>query len=128
VGCGALVACAFQSPIATNLTETLPFRGKAAPCPTLTRSQAADYIREHLNVPCTASTLAQHATDGTGPVYTRVGNTTLYEPEDIHQWHKERAKKMRAAREVPWHKKRGPRAITGASKSMRKSRMLVNAD
>jgi len=76
----------------------------------LTRAQAADYIRTHFCIPCSVGTLVQHATDGTGPLYRRFGNTTLYKTADINRWFEERATKpIRRAREVPWNKRRGPR-------------------
>jgi hypothetical protein len=76
----------------------------------LTRAQAAEYIKAHFCIPCSVGTLTQHATDGTGPLYRRIGRTTLYDPADLHRWFEERATKpIRRAVEAPWGKKRGPR-------------------
>ena len=77
----------------------------------LTRPEAAEYIRDHFCIPCSPATLTQYATDGTGPLYRRISRTTLYDPADLDRWFEERATKpMRRANEVPWGKKRGPRA------------------
>jgi hypothetical protein len=74
----------------------------------LTRAQAADYIRTHFCIPCSVGTLTQYASDGTGPLYRRMARTTLYDPADLDRWFEERATKpIRAAKEVPWNKRRG---------------------
>jgi hypothetical protein len=74
----------------------------------LTRADAAEYIRTHFCIPCSVGTLTQYATDGTGPLYRRISRTTLYTPDDLDRWFEERATKpIRAAKEVPWNKRRG---------------------
>jgi hypothetical protein len=84
----------------------------------LNRAQAAEYIRENFNIPSSPEGLAQHATDGTGPIYRRFGNTTLYDPRDIQKWFEERATKpIRAAKEVPWNKRRSSSRADQASAS-----------
>jgi hypothetical protein len=82
----------------------------------LTRAQAADYIRTHFNIPSSVGTLDQYATDGTGPLYRRIARATLYDPADIDRWFEERATKpIRAAKEVPWNKRRGSSRADQAS-------------
>jgi hypothetical protein len=73
----------------------------------LTRREAAAYIKDRFGQPCSAAVLAQHAVDGTGPIYFRFGRAALYTPEDVARWCEERAKPIRRSSEIPWGKKRG---------------------
>jgi hypothetical protein len=52
----------------------------------LTRSEAAKRIRDLFGIPCTASTLATKACDGSGPVYRLGGGKALYSVADVDEW------------------------------------------
>jgi len=50
------------------------------------RSQAANYVTDTYNVPCSSRTLAKLACVGGGPLYRLAGRFPLYEPEDLDAW------------------------------------------
>lgn len=54
------------------------------------RKEAAQRIRDMHRQPCTEGTLANHASDGTGPVYHVCGCRTIYLDKDIDSWARSR--------------------------------------
>jgi hypothetical protein len=50
------------------------------------RRQAAAYVREEHNVPCTESTLATKACRGGGPRFYLLGKIPIYNEEDLDSW------------------------------------------
>ena len=51
-----------------------------------TRAQAAQRVREVHGIPCLASSLAQHASYGTGPIYRIILSKAAYLDADIDAW------------------------------------------
>lgn len=51
-----------------------------------TRQEAAKRIREVHGIPCMPSSLAQHATYGTGPLYRLIFSRAFYLDSDIDAW------------------------------------------
>ena len=52
----------------------------------LSRSEAAQRVRELYGISCEASSLAKYATVGTGPIYRLIGGRAMYWPEDVDAW------------------------------------------
>jgi hypothetical protein len=50
------------------------------------RREAAAYVREKHNVPCTEATLATLATRGGGPCFRRFGKIPIYPEEGLDSW------------------------------------------
>ena len=64
----------------------MPVEPDSAPCPRLTRREAARRIREVHGLPCTVETLATKAWDGSGPPYRLAAGKTYYHPDDVDGW------------------------------------------
>lgn len=52
----------------------------------LRREEAAAYVRETYNVPCSPSYLAKLAVIGGGPKFQRVSRYPLYTPPNLDAW------------------------------------------
>ncbi len=52
----------------------------------LTRSEAAQRIREKHRLACTPGTLATKAWDGSGPPYRMAAGKAFYDPDDVDRW------------------------------------------
>ncbi len=52
----------------------------------LRRVQAARYVTDKFNIPCSPRTLAKLACIGGGPLHRLAGRFPLYEPEDLDEW------------------------------------------
>jgi hypothetical protein len=50
------------------------------------RPEAAEYVRQKYNQPCSPATLATWATIGGGPPFFKAGNTALYDQVDLDDW------------------------------------------
>ena len=50
------------------------------------RKEAARRIRDIHRLSCTEGTLANHASDGTGPFYHVCGSRSIYLDRDIDEW------------------------------------------
>jgi hypothetical protein len=50
------------------------------------RREAAAYVREKYNVPCTEATLATIASRGGGPCFSLFGRTPIYSETDLDSW------------------------------------------
>jgi hypothetical protein len=56
----------------------------------LRRDQAAAYIREVYNIPCTKQWLAKLAVTGGGPAFRKAGPYPLYDVPDLDSWAEDR--------------------------------------
>ena len=70
----------------TPSTSSLPTRQPKY----LRRDQAAVYIRETYNMPCTRQQLAKLAVTGGGPAFRKAGPFPLYDLPDLDSWAKSR--------------------------------------
>ncbi len=52
----------------------------------LSRTDAAQRVRELHGIPCEPSTLAKRATTGTGPTYRIIGGKAMYLDADVDSW------------------------------------------
>lgn len=52
----------------------------------LRRDAAAEFIREHFSIPCSARTLAKFASVGGGPLYRYSGRFPIYDTADLMAW------------------------------------------
>jgi len=52
----------------------------------LSRTAAAQRVRDLHGVPCQPSTLAKRATTGTGPTYRLIGGKAMYLDADVDSW------------------------------------------
>ena len=52
----------------------------------LRRNQAARYIEDKWNIPCSPRTLAKLACVGGGPLHRLAGRFPLYETNDLDEW------------------------------------------
>jgi hypothetical protein len=52
----------------------------------LRRNQAAAYVRDQWNFPCSSKTLAKLAVVGGGPVYRLAGRFPMYDTNDLDEW------------------------------------------
>ena len=54
--------------------------------PWLTRTAAAQRVRDKFGVRCEQSTLAKKASEGTGPTYRLIGGRAMYSEPDVDAW------------------------------------------
>ena len=52
----------------------------------LRRVQAARYVAEKYNIPCSPRTLAKYACVGGGPLHRLAGRFPLYDTDDLDEW------------------------------------------
>jgi hypothetical protein len=50
------------------------------------RIPAAQYLTSRWGIPCSPGTLANHAVNGTGPVYRLAGRFPVYAEADLDAW------------------------------------------
>lgn len=73
----------------------------------ISRTAAAQRVRQLHGIPCEPSTLAKRATTGTGPTYRIIGGKAMYLDADVDSWARSLVsaplKKASDASDVPTH-------------------------